>query len=243
MLKYILALLILFSVLFIYCHVAKLTEVNNHLDIIQVNDPDPEMIIELLDDHHPIIMQREIHFWKGINKLIGKSLININTILASPNTNSNPDITTNPDITPTMITESIKTNLEPFNLPLSFDWNIDIRNVILDDSAGVFFISQNNFMQCIGCMTGEFRIILAPNDQRNKIEPLTNYVSSINASPILDKDPMEMNFIEVIIREGNVVYIPWGYLYFIYKPSNCPECVIVDCINKSALNYFTGFLG
>jgi hypothetical protein len=242
MLKYILALIILLSVLFVYCHVAKLTEVNNHLDIIQVNDPDPEMIIELLDDHHPIIMQREIHFWKSINKLIGKPLTEINTIISSSSSISNitPPIT--PPITPTMITESIKNNLDPFNLPLSFDWNIDIRNVVLDDSAGVFFISQNNFMQCIGCITGEFRIILATNDQRSKVEPFSNYVSSINATEILDKDPMEMNFIEVIVREGNIIYIPWGYLYFIYKPTTCPECVIVDCINKSALNYFSGIL-
>lgn len=243
MFKYIILLLILFLILFVYCHVVKLQELNNHLDIIQVSDPDPELIIELLDSHQPIIMQRELYFWKTANKLIGKSLPEINQI-----------ITTIDQSSPGQLLESIKMNLDPFNLPLSYDWNIDIRNVVLDDKSGIFFIQQSNYMQCFGCLTGQFRIILAPNDQKHIVEPFVNNVSSKNAEEILNKEPMEMNFIEVIIRQGNLIYIPWGWLYFIYKSSpntsntsntsntnnsgdsgDTGECIIVDCINTSII--------
>ena len=224
MLKYIGLLLILFIILFIYCHVTNLTVQNNHLDIIQVNDPEPELILELLDNYQPIIMQKELYFWKELNKLLGKSLTEI-----KENISSNPELN---------YTESIKNNLEPLNLPLSYDWNIDIRNVIINDKSGIFFIKQNNFRQCFGCITGEFRIIISPPDQSKYCEPFINSVSTINVTELLDKNPQEMNFIEIIIRKGNLVYIPYGWLYFIYSSNLSNECVMVDCLNKSILSNF-----
>ena len=135
-------------------------------------------------------------------------------------------------------TTSIKENLSIFNLPLSYDWNIDIQNIILDDKSGIFFIKQSHLMQCFACITGEFRIIITPNDQRKFLEPFKNNVSTINATPILDKVPMEMNFIEIIIRTGNLIYIPYGWHYFIYKSDLSNETVILNCINNTLLNYF-----
>jgi hypothetical protein len=199
------------------------------LDIIQVHDPDVELIIELLENKQPITLQRELLFWKGINKLIGKSIVEINNTITQSIENQHQNNSTGY----IDYTLSIKNNLQPFELPMSYDWNIDIRNVIMDDKNGIFFIKQNNFMQCFGCITGEIRIVIAPNDQSHFVEPFNNYVSSINATELLDKNPIEMNYIEIIIRAGNLIYIPWGWLYFIYNPILNNECVIIDCINKS----------
>ena len=128
-------------------------------------------------------------------------------------------------------------NLEPYNLPLSYDWLIDIRPVVIDDTNGIFFIKQVNYLQMFGCVSGEFRIIIAPPDQSTKLEPFINNVSSIDATKMLDAQPMELNYIEIIIRVGNLIYIPWGWHYFIYRPFNYEgECVILDCLNKSAIN-------
>jgi len=56
---------------------------------------------------------------------------------------------------------------------------------------------------------------------------------------MLDAQPMELNYIEIIVREGNLIYIPWGWHYFTYKPITLEgECVILDCLNKSAINLF-----
>ena len=42
-------------------------------------------------------------------------------------------------------------------------------------------------------------------------------VSTYDATQLLDKDPIEMNFIEIIVREGNMIYIPYNWIYFIYN--------------------------
>ena len=221
MLKYIGCLLVLLIVFFAYCHITTLKTINNNLNILQTSDPEPELAYELFSQHQPIVFQRELYFWKEFNKLIDKSLTEIKNTIA-----------TKPEV---KYTEIIKINLEPYNLPLSYDWNIDIRNIILDDKNGIFFIQQKNYLQCFGCITGEFRIIITPPDQLPKLEPLTNNVSTIDATTMLDKDPMEINFIEIVGRKGNLIYIPWNWLYFIYKPNNINECVIIDCLNNSAL--------
>jgi hypothetical protein len=222
MLKYIGCLLILFIFFFAYCHITALKTINNNLNILQTSDPEPELALELFEQHQPIVFQRELLFWKEFNKLLGKTLSTIKDTIAT-NTHIN-------------YTEVIKTNLEPYNLPLSYDWNIDIRNIILDDKNGIFFIQQRNYLQCFGCMTGEFRIIITPPDQLSKLEPITNNVSTIDATALLDKDPMEINFIEIVVRQGNLIYIPWNWMYFIYKPTNTPECVIIDCLNNSIIS-------
>jgi len=220
--KYISSLLILFIIFFIYCHISKLKIINNELKILQVSDPDDTIVYELFNNHQPIIFQKELLFWKEFNKFIGRSLNDINN-----------DILTNTNI---QYSNYIKNNLEMYNLPLSYDWNIDIRNIILNSTSAIFFIKQNNYLQFFGCISGEMRVIIAPQDQTYIVQPFINMVSSIDATSILDKDPIVMNYIEIIVREGNMIYIPYNWIYFIYNNNNNKECVIVDCINQSLLN-------
>ena len=129
--KYISSLFILFIVFFIYCHISKLKIINNELKILQVSDPDDTIIYELFNNHQPIIFQKELLFWKEFNKFIGKSLNDINN-----------DILTNTTI---QYSNYIKNNLEMYNLPLSYDWNVDIRNIILNSTSAIFFIKQNQY--------------------------------------------------------------------------------------------------
>ena len=219
---YITLFIIIIIILFSYCHITKLKKLNNELKILQIIDPDSEMIYNLLENHQPIILQKEIFYWKEFNKLLGMSLIDIKN-----NMNTKPEIN---------YSEYIKNNIYLCNLPLSYDWNIDIRNVLLDEKSAIFFIKQNNYMQLFGCVSGTMRVIIATPDQSKIIGPYKNMVSTIDATNILNKDPMELNYIEIIIRQGNVIYIPYGWCYFIYSNNiSNEECVIVDCINKSLL--------
>ena len=221
--NYISAFIILFFILFSYCHISRLKTLNNELKILQVVDPDENIIYELFDKHQPIVFQKELFYWKEFNKLIGKSLFDIKN-----------DIAINTELN---YSEYIKNNIDIYNLPLSYDWNIDIRNVAFDNKSAICFIKQNNYMQLFGCVSSEMRIIIATPDQYKSLEPFVNMVSSIDATQILDKEPMELNFIEIIIRKGNVIYIPYGWFYFIYRSQSNEECVIIDCINKSLLSY------
>ena len=221
-LNYITAFIILFIILFSYCHISRLKTINNELKILQAVDPDSDIVYDLLDKHQPIILQREMLYWKEFNNLIGDSLLNIKTMISKNST--------------TKYSDYIKNNIDIYNLPLSYDWNIDIRNVVLNSKSAIFFTKQNNYMQLFGCVTGEMRVIITAPDQYDLLKPFVNMVSSIDATPILDKDPMELNFIEIIIRKGNIIYIPWGWCYFIYNNNPNEECVIIDCVNSSMLS-------
>ena len=221
--NYISLFIVLIIVLFGYCHISKLKTLNNELKILQTVDPDFDIVFNLLEKHQPIVLQKEIFYWKEFNNLIGESLFNINNII---NTNTTINYS-----------EYIKNNINLYNLPLSYDWNIDIRNIILDNKSAIFFIKQNNYMQLFGCVTGEMRVIITPPDQSNIIGPFKNLVSTIDATEILNKDPFELNYIEIIIRQGNVIHIPYEWFYFIYNNKINEECVVVDCINNSLLSF------
>jgi len=223
MYPYIASLVILFIIFFIYVHISKITSINNQLDILQVFDPDTELAFELLSQNQPIVFQKELAFWKDFNKLLGQPIDYIkNQIISQPEIN---------------YSTSIKINLEPYNLPLSYDWLIDIRSVVIDDSNGIFFVKQTNYLQMFGCISNIFHIIITPPNQSSKLEPFINNVSSKDVSAMLNNEPIELNYIEIIVREGNLIYIPWGWYYFIYHPTqNTNESVILDCINKSAIN-------
>lgn len=220
--NYISIIVIIIIVIYIgYNNISKIKIINNELKILQTFDPEPEMIKELLNNHQPIVIQKEIMFWKQFKLLLSKELDYIKN-----------EIATNKEIN---YSEIIKKNLEVYNLPLTYDWNIDIRNILFDFQSAIFFIKQDNYMQLFGCVSGEMRIIIAPPDQSKYLEPIQNLVSTIDATAILNKEPMEINYVEIIVRQGNMIYIPWGWFYFIYNGNNKNECVIIDCLNKSAL--------
>lgn len=226
MISYIFSFIIIFITFFLYCHISRLKSVNNELRILQIGDSTPDLIFELLQQQLPIIYQRELYAWKRFNKLIGLPL---NNIQLSINNSKNLD-------NEIEYSDSIKKNLEPNNLPLSYDWDIDIKNVILDDTSAIFFIKQTNYMQLFGCVTGEFRIIISPPSQSHHFGNFINNVSNVNAIPLLEKNPIELEFLEIIVRAGNMIYVPYGWHYFIYKNNKDIETVIIDCINKSILS-------
>lgn len=222
--NYISLIIIIIAIYLGYNQVSKLKITNNELKILQTFDPEPEMIKELLDNHQPIVIQKEIMFWKQFKLLLGKELEYIKNEIAN-----NKEIN---------YSEAIKKNLEVYNIPLTYDWNIDIRNVALDVQSAIFFVKQDNYMQMFGCVAGEMRIIIAPPDQSKYLEPIMNLVSTVDATAILNKEPVEMNYVEIIVRQGNMIYVPWGWFYFIYNGNNQKECVIIDCLDKSALTMF-----
>ena len=70
--NYITLFIILIIVLSSYCHVSNLKILNNELKILQTVDPDFDIVFNLLEKHQPIVLQKEIFYWKEFNNLIGK---------------------------------------------------------------------------------------------------------------------------------------------------------------------------
>ena len=142
--NYISLIIIIIAIYVGYNQVSKLKIINNELKILQTFDPEPSMIKELLDNHQPIVIQKELIFWKQFKLLLGKELEYIKN-----------EIATNKEIN---YSEIIKKNMEIYNLPLTYDWNIDIRNVPYDQQSSIFFIKQDNYMQMFGCVAGKITL-------------------------------------------------------------------------------------
>jgi hypothetical protein len=138
-----------------------------------------------------------------------------------------------------------------------------MRNIVLTETSAICFIKQSNYMQLFGCVSGEMRIIISPPDQAPLLGTFINNVSNFDATKLLDKVPIELQFVEIILRCGNMIYIPYDWHYFIYKSvntsstnssannkanttanadigdivdiANQTDTIIIDCLNKSIL--------
>ncbi len=86
LLTYCYSFIILFIVLFLYCHASRLKTINNELKILQVSDPTFDIAYDLFSNRQPIIFQKELFLWKEINTFIGKDLNYINNTISSNKT-------------------------------------------------------------------------------------------------------------------------------------------------------------
>lgn len=205
------------------------TKKNNEMNILQVYDPDPDTLFDLYQQGLPIIIQKELQNWDGIDLLLGLDYDTIKTTVQDYMKE---------------ILIIIKGNLQFHNNILSYDWKVDLTMVSTDINSPIYPVKQTNLLQLFSTVTGEARVILFSPDTEKSLEPFTNNVSSIDIKPEIEKDNTELNFIEIVLREGNIIYIPFGWHYFIYGnhidldsegQEQVGETIVLDCINKSLI--------
>lgn len=211
------------------------TKKNNEMNILQAYDPDPDTLFDLYQQCLPIIIQKEIQNWDGIDLMLG---LDYNTIKQTVQDNMNEILTI------------IRGNLQFHNNVFSYDWNVDLSMVSTDINSPIFPIRQVNLLQLFATITGEARIVLFNPKTEKHLEPFTNNVSGIDIKPEIEKDDTNIDFIEVVLREGNMIYIPYGWHYFIYgnhldldaddenEQMQIGETIILDCINRSFIETF-----
>ena len=229
----------LFGVIFLLCCVFIViiitqrninTKKNNEMNMLQVFDPDPDTLFDLYQQGLPIIIQKELQNWDGIDLLLGLDYETLKTTVQD----NIEDILT-----------IVKGNLQFHNNILSYDWKIDITLVDTDIKSPIFPVRQVNLLQLFATITGEARIVLFAPQIEKHLTPFTNNVSSIDIKHEIEKDNTELEFIEVVLREGNLIYIPYGWFYFIYgnnidldtiEDEQHRETIVLDCINKSIID-------
>lgn len=199
------------------------TQTNNSMDITQVNLPESDLLFELYHDKLPIIFQHELDDWDGISALIGRNFQEITTIVQE----NREDVL------------SIVKGYLQFHEPLlSMNWDINFQEIVYTFNSPIFMIQEMNYLHLIGNITGEVRIILIPPNEHQKLETFSNNVSTQNITEILNKDTPPFEFIEIVLREGNMIYIPYKWHYFIYKAEfegSDNQTTILNMINKSWL--------
>lgn len=222
--KYVIVLIIAIFAVFCISQKQYIQRINNTMTIIQVSLPESDTLYQLYGERSPIVFQNEIQDWDGINILLGRDNQDINHIVSE----HKKDIL------------QIITGYLQFHQPLlTYDWFIDFQKIIYTFNSPIFIIQQQNYHHMVSNMNGEIRIILIPPNEHSKLGEFINNVSKQDLTPLLNQETPNFEFIEVVVREGNMVYIPYQWHYFIYKAefeNDTSDTTIMNAINKSYLD-------
>jgi len=222
----VLILILLIIILWlIFKHIKKIKKINNNMNIIQACQPSILTLQEFYLENSPIILQKEIQLWDKVLALLGKDCQEISSIV-----NNSKNIKNELNLT-----ESIKIYLSIHNLPFSYDWNIDITSISYNYESPIFVTKQDNLLQLYGTLTGESRIILIPPSEYIKLGNFNHSISDKNIKDIINQEESPIEFIEIIVREGNMIYIPYNWHYYIYSNNSS---IMLNCRNISLLSKF-----
>lgn len=212
-------IIIIIFIVLLYSQKLVYSRINNDMNILQTYEPSPETLFNLYNQNQPIIIQQELQYWDGFELLLGLDYETIK-MLTTENTDE--------------ILTIIKGNLQFHNNIFSYNWTIDIKKITLDYNSPIFVVKQNNLLQLFSTISGEARIILICPKEKEKLGKFINNVSDKDITEELNKDNTDLEYIEIVVREGNMIFIPYNWFYFIY--SNEEETILLDCINESLIN-------
>lgn len=188
--------------------------INTELKIQQMEHPDTETIMYLQNKKLPTIYIDEIGSWEGIDLLIGQEYDIINEII------NDKTVMTN-----------IKNYIKPFSLSFTKSWDINlVKNINNWENLPNQPIKQNNINHYIATLSGLTMILLInPSDENNKIinnnENIKNLLSD-------EENSEKIDYIIIPLRLSNMIYIPYGWYYWIYNGLNDKYCCYLELNNK-----------
>lgn len=210
-------LLLIFIIIFIFIIISHKTEnfrVNNELKIHQTEMADVNTIILLLKKKQPVIFIDEIGNWHGIDLLIGQEYEIIEEII------KNKDVQNN-----------LRYYLEPFKLSFSSSWSINVvKNIENWESLPLKPYRQLNKNNYIGAISGLTMIFLINPSETNK--KIINENENIKKLFENEEKSKELDYILIPLRLGNLIYIPYGWYFWIYNGLDEKYCCYLDLNNK-----------
>ena len=216
--NYIILSIVCLFVLLYLAHYMQLTKKNNELRILQAFDPDEETSYHLFKQKLPLILVDEIFLWSIEDEenpertIIDKPLSELGPILADKT-----------------VHRRIIQNLDHYALALSRGWALSLETIKNDAKSAIVPKQERNYMHLIGCISGEMRIMLFPPNTDSKT------VNDPDLAAKLMDPKLEIPCLEIIIRVGNMIYIPVGWWWFPYSHD---KTIILDAVNSSVFGVF-----
>jgi len=232
---YILALICVIIGVLIYCYIQNLYKISNETEIIQKDVPTDNEIQDMLVLKQPAIFIDILYGWDAIVEIFDADMEYIIEIMKIKE-----------------FIEVMDNHLSPFSLLFSMGWDYNITERTRETHKYKHFYLESNHRHLIGQITGTQRIFLASPKQTLYITPITSTtttsITSTKTHPPFNKtycsidfwnekeiqEPPfnNLQFIEIILREGNLLYIPrgWWFLQVCEEPG-----LVIETINKSLL--------
>lgn len=189
--------------------------INDEMKIQQVEHPDINMINILQKNKLPTIYLYELELWEGIDLLIGE---NYETI---------KDVMENKDVL-----ENIKYYLKPYKLPMSLGWkNLELIKCSTNwgEKLSIKPIKQENYNNFIVNFSGLLMVCLI-NPTAENMEIINN---ENNIKNLLDNEEnsKKLEYIIIPIRPSNMIYIPYGWYYWLYNGVDNSYTCYLNCVN------------
>lgn len=180
-------------IIFVYFQYNYINKTNDSFNIVQYENPNKN-IFENMVHEKSISIFTKIQFDFNNN-------INLDTYHLLNNNNKQ------------MINNIIKQNINYYNIPLSIKHNFTIENELIDYKTPLTI--QNHYRGLIIQLKGERKIyIFKQSDKKNLYFNKNNssidfWNQDIIKYPLLNK----AQYIEIILRENQMIYIPYKFIY------------------------------
>lgn len=252
-LKYLAYIIIIVIIFIFYCHIHHLYKINNNIEIQQSENPDEDTIHKLFIQKQPTIFKDIMFYWEPVDDIHKLSEIEIDDIIK--NNKSFVEIIQH------YLSEFSLLFSYSWDFSISERYiTLDNQNNFYQQSHHRHLICQITGEQTIYIASPNQEKNLKPfekvklfNGKRKKQIPHKKALGNWNSDGDFDKklinlrrskvnfwDKNQTNqvpfknlqYIEIILREGNILYIPYGWWYLQKVNENG---LVMECVNRSIL--------
>ena len=234
---YLIILALIFT--FLLSHYMNYTKINadGGIDIQQTEQPAPAVIDKMLSTKLPSIFMYEIELWDGFDLLIGYPYDVVSSVFKD-----------NKDLVKILKTEY----LSPFALPLTRDWQVGLNNLTATwATLSTKPTRETHYNHLIANFSGLLMVCLIHPNSAKQVDsyntstaPITPFTKHLEQQPtdsdtnetsaLIDKNTnTPINYLTIPVRPGHVMYIPYGWYYYIYCGQENTGCVYMDLVNKT----------
>ena len=229
MLQYVLGLLVIFVLFLVMSHYMNYTRITSEpLSILQSEHPAPDVIDNMLEKKQPIVFLYEMELWDGLDLIIGHDKASITEVLKD-NT--------------ALITTMKTIYLKPFALSLTKDWNITLETATNTwDQLPQQINKQTEFGLLLANITGLMMACIVNPNTIKSTTPITQlslpqlYNTKQNVRTLIETDNPEtptFDYITIPVRPSHMLYIPYGWYYWIYCGETNSYCTYLQIKNKT----------
>ena len=226
LLIYLLVLIFILLIFLLVCQFVSLHKNNDSIEILQTEKPNIDVIQDTISNNQLTVFQNVLYNWSPIVHIFDASIDDIEFLIKN-NSDFNNDLIR---------------YLEDYSMFLSLGWEFKfkIKNKNTKDNH---FILQNNYRQLFCQILGKQRFYLIPpkqsnllvNKYNNEKKTLVSTVNFWNKNETAQEPFNKIKYIELILREGNILFIPKGWWYLTVHEDNN---LILEAENVSFFNFF-----
>jgi hypothetical protein len=204
--KYIILLFIIIILFILISHYIDYTRINNDIHIQQSEHPSNDVISIMLSKKQPSIFRYELELWDGYDLLIGQQYDDIIHVLKNNK----------------VLEHNVQQiYLKPYELPLTRKWNIKCHKITKNwNDIDTMPHYEDSYLHLIACFSGIATICLISPKHKQDINTITHNPKSTNHKNFkkeLETNSDKYEHITIPLRPCNMIYIPYGWYYYIYS--------------------------